>query len=126
MENNEYFGPHLMLDLSECNVEKLNNYRFIFDLLSELPTKIGMTKITQPYVFPYSGLVPEDAGITGVVIVAESHISMHTFVHKEYVFIDIFSCKPFDLTDVEKYLIDIFESKNYTRHFTQRGLDFPR
>jgi S-adenosylmethionine decarboxylase len=30
---------------------------------------INMTSITQPYVFPYSGLVPEDRGITGIVII---------------------------------------------------------
>lgn len=125
MKNNG-FGPHLMLDLNECNVDKLNNYKLIFDLLNTIPEKIGMTKITQPYVFPYSGLVPEDEGITGIVIVAESHCSIHCFPQKEYVFIDIFSCKFFDLDNIKQYLIDVFESKTYKIHFVERGLDFPR
>ncbi len=123
---NTSFGPHLMLDLNECNIEKLNDYKFIFELLFNIPEMIGMTKITQPYVFPYSGLVPEDEGITGFVVVAESHISIHTFPIKKYVFIDIFSCKPFDFTDIEKYIIEAFESKIYDTHFTERGKDFPR
>lgn len=125
MKNNG-FGPHLMLDLNECNVDKLNNYKLIFDLLNTIPEKIGMTKITQPYVFPYSGLVPEDEGITGICIIAESHLSIHTFPKKKYVFIDIFSCKFFDLENVKNELIETFESKKYQVHFTERGLDFPR
>lgn len=120
------FGPHLMLDLNECNIEKLNDYKFIFDLLHNLPDMIGMTKITQPYVFPYSGLVPEDEGITGFVIIAESHLSIHTFPHKKYVFIDIFSCKYFDLENAKNFLINAFESKKFDIHFTVRGLDFPK
>ena len=80
----ESFGPHLMLDLRQCNQEKLKDYNLVFNVLQDLPGEIGMTKITQPYVFPYSGLIPEDKGITGTVIIAESHISIHTFQEKDY------------------------------------------
>lgn len=125
MEKN-VFGPHLILDLNECNPEKLKNFDLIFDILNELPDKIGMTKITQPYVFKYSGLVPEDKGITGFVVIAESHISIHTFQEKDYVFIDLFSCKNFDYEYAQKYLIDVFESKKPTVNVVMRGHDFPR
>jgi S-adenosylmethionine decarboxylase len=122
----ESFGPHLMLDLSECNTEKLKDYDLVFNTLNELPDKIGMTKITQPYVFPYSGLVPEDKGITGTVIIAESHISIHTFQEKDYCFVDVFSCKHFDVDYAAEYLINTFESKRYEKHVVQRGKDFAR
>ncbi len=123
---NNAFGPHLTLDLSDCNQRKLSDLEFIFKLLNELPDKIGMTKITQPYVFQYSGLVPEDKGITGFVIIAESHISIHTFQEKDYVFIDIFSCKHFDYEYAKHYLIKAFESKNPKCQVVMRGEDFPR
>ena len=90
MEIRESFGPHLTLDLSECNTSKLKDISFIYNILYELPPKVGMTRITQPYVFPYSGLIPEDKGITGVVILAESHASIHTFEEKGFVFADPF------------------------------------
>lgn len=122
----EAFGPHLTLDLNECNPAKLSDYDLVFDVLNNLPDMIGMTKITQPYVFKYSGLVPEDKGITGFVVIAESHISIHTFQDKNYCFIDLFSCKPFDYTYAEKYLIDVFESKKPTVNVLMRGHDFPR
>ncbi|MDD5634591.1 MAG: adenosylmethionine decarboxylase [Candidatus Omnitrophica bacterium] len=124
--NKEVFGPHLMLDLRECNKKRLSDYKLIFKILHDLPEKIGMTRITQPYVFPYSGLIPEDKGITGVVVIAESHISIHTFQEKDYCFIDVFSCKNFDVDFAAKYLINIFESKDYDMHIVNRGKDFVR
>ena len=42
------FGPHITLDLSGCNIDKLKNLQLHFDLLHTLPEIIGMTKITQP------------------------------------------------------------------------------
>ena len=120
------FGQHLTLDLSGCDKELLSDYDLIFNLLNELPKKIGMTKITQPYVFPYAGLVPEDKGITGVVIIAESHMSVHTFQEKGFVFIDVFSCKPFDVKYAEKYFEEAFKPKKVEKNCVTRGREFPR
>lgn len=122
----EAFGPHLMLDLRKCNEEKLKDYNLVFDILHDLPEKIGMTKITQPYVFPYEGLIPEDKGITGTVIIAESHISIHTFQEKDYCFVDVFSCKDFNVDYAAEYIIKAFESKSYDKHIVSRGKDFVR
>ena len=66
----ETFGPHVTLDLRKCNKSRLSNFDFIFDILNNLPDMIGMTKLTQPYVFKYEGKVPEDKGITGFVVIA--------------------------------------------------------
>ena len=120
------FGPHLTLDLSGCNKEKLSDYEFIFNFLLNLPDKIGMTRITQPYVFPYEGKIPEDKGITGIVIIAESHIALHSFTEKDYVFIDVFSCKTFDYEATADYIISEFDAKVYEKNVVMRGKDFPR
>lgn len=122
----EYFGPHLMLDLTQCNADKLKDFNLVFDILNDLPEKIGMTKITQPYVFPYEGLIPEDKGITGTVIIAESHISIHSFQEKDHCFVDVFSCKDFDVDFAARYLITAFESKKYDKYVVQRGKHFVR
>ena len=120
------YGPHLALDLKKCNKDKLGNLDFIFNLLDTLPAKIGMTKITQPYVFMYHGAVPDDWGITGFVVIAESHISIHTYPNKDYLFFDIFSCKPFDIMKTKELIKDAFEAKGYTEYKWERGNDFPR
>jgi len=126
MNKKSVFGPHLTLDLEECDVDKLSDFKHIFNVLNDLPDKIGMTKITQPYVFPYSGAVPEDKGITGVVIIAESHISIHTFQEKGYAFIDLFSCRPFEIEVAADYLVKAFGAKKVQKNILERGLNFPR
>ena len=126
MNKKSYFGPHLMLDLSECNQERINDLDFIFNFLNTLPDMIGMTKITQPYVFPYSGKIPEDKGITGFVVIAESHLSIHTFVDKGYAFIDLFSCKPFDTDVARDLIVEAFASRKPEVYMVERGTGFPK
>jgi len=126
MNKKSYFGPHLMLDLSECNQERINDLDFIFNFLNTLPDKIGMIKITQPYVFPYSGKIPEDKGITGFVVIAESHLSIHTFVDKGYAFIDLFSCKPFDTDVARDLIVEAFASRKPEVYMVERGTGFPK
>jgi S-adenosylmethionine decarboxylase len=120
------FGPHLMLDCYGCPKEKLADMDVIFNTLDTFPAKIGMHKIMPPYVFKYQGKVPEDWGISGVVLIAESHISIHTFPDKEHAFIDIFSCKDFDTDYARKQLLDIFEAKNHEVVLLNRGVEFPK
>ena len=126
MKKGSYFGPHLMLDLSECDRARINDLGFIFDFLNTIPEKIGMNKITQPYVFPYEGVRPEDNGITGFVVIAESHLSVHTFVEKGYAFVDLFSCKPFDTDMARDLIVEAFASKRPEMYMLERGRGFPR
>lgn len=120
------FGPHLMLDCYGCNREKLADMDLIFDTLDKFPVKIGMTKIMPPYVFKYHGVVPEDWGISGVVLIAESHITIHTFPDKDHAFVDIFSCKEFDTDYALNYMINLFEAKEHEVSLSSRGAEFPR
>jgi len=120
------FGPHLMLDCYGCNKEKLSDMDMIFDTLDKFPEKIGMTKIMPPYVFKYRGVVPEDWGISGVVLIAESHITIHTFPDKDHAFIDIFSCKDFDTDYATNYMINLFESKEHEVSLSSRGVEFKK
>jgi len=87
------FGVHLMLDGYGCDRSKLEDINFISSFLDEYPTEMDMTKIMPPYVFRYNGSVPEDWGVSGFVLIAESHISIHTFPEKRYLSLDMFSCQ---------------------------------
>src|SRR5438876_4258102 len=103
------FGPHLMLDGYGCDKDKLTDLNLIYRILEELPARIGMTRIMPPYVFKYSGLKPEDWGISGFVLIAESHISNHTFPEKNLMSGDILSCKALDAVLAEPYLKNAFQ-----------------
>ena len=120
------FGPHLIIDLKNCNKEKLSDIDLVRDILTHLPEKIGMTRISEPQVFYYKGDIPEDHGVTGTVVLAESHCSIHTFQDKGYCFVDIFSCKPFDTDKALREIKETFKAKECDYQVILRGRDFPR
>ena len=120
------FGPHLMMDGYGCDKRKLQDLNLVYRLLDELPTRIGMTKIMPPYVFKYSGLRPEDWGLSGFVLIAESHISIHTFPEKSFVSADTFSCKPFDSEFAAAYLKQAFGMEKVECTVLDRGTEFPK
>jgi len=120
------FGPHLMLDGYGCDKKKLQDLNLIYRILDELPTRIGMTKIMPPYVFKYSGLKPEDWGLSGFVLIAESHISIHTFPNEGRLSADVFSCEPFDPGIVVAELRRAFQPKRVHWKLLDRGREFPK
>ncbi len=121
------FGPHLMVDGYQASYDVLASVEAITNFLEELPKEIEMTKIMPPYVFKYDGGdKPEDWGISGFVIIAESHISIHTFPEKEYFSLDIFSCKDFDIDKAIKIIKEYFNTDNLEIRTTNRGTEFPR
>ncbi len=123
------FGPQLVLDLHGCNPKKLKDEVFIRRLLDELPGHIRMTKIQDPQVIYYPGGGEgsfDKGGISGFVLIAESHIAIHTFVEQGHAFIDIFSCKEFDIEKAVKYLTDALEAKKVDKQVFSRGREFPK
>ncbi len=100
---------HLIIDGFGRNKTILQDENFIYDLLNIYPGNIGMTKISDPIVFRYSGSKPEDWGVSGLVFIAESHISLHTFVERSFINIDIFSCKEFDAERVARDMMEKFQ-----------------
>ena len=115
---------HLAIDGYGADPEKLKDEDLISRFLDEYPSSIGMTKIIPPQVYNYHGKTPEDWGISGFVLIAESHISVHTFPARRHVNIDIFSCKDFDtemaVAEIER-TFGISETKAWT---LERGLDY--
>jgi len=120
------FGLHVTIDASGCDKQKLASYSLVYDILNKLPAKIGMTKMTLPYVCKWLDKFADGTeGISGFVMIAESHISIHTFPDQDYAFMDIFSCRNFDTDKAIKYLIGAFGVKKYETHVLKRGMDFP-
>src|SRR3989344_3346177 len=103
------FGPHLTLDLYGCDKKKLADARFIYQILSDMPSAVGMNKFSEPQVtdVPAQGADSFDrGGITGFVILVESHMAIHTFPEDAYASFDIFSCKDFDINYAAKLLME--------------------
>lgn len=115
---------HLVIDGYGGDVAKLWDMELVRQFLTDYPATLGMTRITEPKVLEYNGPKEEDAGVSGFVIIAESHISIHTFPHRQYVNIDIFSCKSFDnhqaLGDAQR----LFDLESVKTWLLDRGLEW--
>ena len=127
MENLTFgYGMHLTLDGYDCSPEKLANLDNIYEFLDRCPDLISMTKIMPPYVFKYQAHVPEDSGLSGFVLIAESHISVHTYPEKGYLSLDIFSCKDFNHHQAVAYATELFGIGRHELNLLNRGVEFPR
>ena len=115
---------HLVVDGYGGDRQRLQDVDLLQRFLDEYPDSLGMTKIVPPQVYTYHGQTPEDWGLSGFVLIAESHISVHTFPDRGYINIDIFSCREFDpdasLRDVE----ETFALPHVRVWTLERGLEY--
>lgn len=118
------FGPHLIIDGSRCDTRKLADRILVEQVLNDYPAAIGMTKIGGPYMFEYQAPDPAYSGVSGLVVIAESHIAIHTFPELDYFTMDIFSCKNFDHEKAIEYIRIAFDVREMDRMLVQRGLSF--
>jgi len=98
MENNllirsnykpEQIGIHVIADLVEIDSEKLKDESLLRQLMIESLTVSGATFVADRFhTFDGGG------GVTGVVILSESHISIHTYPEYGYAALDYFTCGP--------------------------------
>lgn len=115
---------HLIINGRGTDANKLKDVNLIYKFLDEYPSIIGMTKIMKPQVYTYNGQKPQDWGVSGFVLIAESHISIHTFPSKCYANIDIFSCKNFDLTLSLNHIEDVFSLTKIKILTLERGEEY--
>jgi S-adenosylmethionine decarboxylase len=117
---------HLVIEGRGGDWQKLQDLPALYELLDTLPGRINMTKIMPPIVTRYVGVTPEDWGISGFVMIAESHISVHTFPERGEVSIDVFSCKEFDPALTCELLREAFGLGEIETCVLRRGLEYGR
>lgn len=101
-------GKHCVLELYRADTVKLNDESFIRDSLAEAALAANATLLDiKTHVF-------NPHGVTGFALLAESHISIHTWPEHGYAAVDVFTCG--DTTDPEvacSFLSDAFEAKSH-------------
>jgi len=118
---------HLTIDGYGGDPGRLADENLVRALLDQFPNEIGMTKIAPPFVCPYYPSPegqPADWGISGFVLIAESHLSIHTFPARGLVWADIFSCKGFDAERVVERVKSTFGLRDTRLHLLERGLEY--
>ena len=110
-------GVHLLLDLENCDQKILDDLNTIKQTLIIAAQKSGAHIMGETF-YKFTPV-----GVTGIVSIAESHISIHTWPEFKYAAVDIFSCgEDFDLESCVKVISDNLKCKHITRKTIKRGL----
>lgn len=100
---------HLIANLTNVkNIEDISSKQFIKDFILKVVDLADMKAIIDPVVIYYDHEEKIESGVTGIVIIADSHISIHTYPYKKSVYFDLFSCKYFDDGLILNYLREVF------------------
>ena len=122
------FGEHLTIDGYLGDPQKLNDKKLVLHSLKELPLLIGMRPLSKPKIYRAKENGKKDpGGWSGFVIIAESHISVHTFPRRRFVSIDIYTCRNgLPRKFIIKYFRQLFSLKRIEKHFIKRGTKYPK
>lgn len=109
-------GRHLLLELNACNIKRLDDLDLVRRLLLKAAREVGATIIGDSF----HRFQPH--GVSGVVVIAESHLSIHTWPEHSYAAVDIFSCSAaFRPEEAARVLIDGLESARPSYMVVERG-----
>ena len=112
-----HLGQHVLAEFFECDPNILNNVVMVEKLMIEAALECGATIVQKCFHMfnPY--------GVSGVVIIAESHLAIHTWPELGYAAVDLFTCG--DKCDPKvsyEYLKKMFNSKNASYKELKRGI----
>ena len=123
----KHFGEHVTIDGYNGNIERLNSKEVVATALSDICSAIGMQPLAEPFVVSApDNQIKDPGGWSGFLIIAESHISIHTFPRRRFFTADVYSCKNgIDVGKVVSFFKETFLLEDVEIHFIQRGLKYP-
>ena len=110
-------GRHLLLELFDCDLDAINNVEAVKGALIEAAKRAQAT-IVDVVFHEFNPF-----GVSGVVVIAESHLSIHTWPEYRYAAVDIFSCGDILQPEIAaRYLVEQFGAERTSVVEMQRGL----
>ena len=109
-------SKHLLLELYRCDYEKLNDESFLRCTLNKA------AKLAKATVLNLISNKFEPQGVTAIALLAESHISIHTWPESNYSAVDIFTCGQNMLPELaSQYLIEALKAEEHSLRVIQRN-----
>ena len=110
-------GRHLIVEYAECRRDRLDDADYLENAMLEAVRKSGAT-IVRSVFHRYA---PQ--GVSGVVVIAESHMSIHTWPEYGYAAVDFFTCgTSVDPYKAYEYLKEMLGSKDGSVTEVGRGI----
>ena len=108
-------SKHFLLELYRCDCEKLNDESFLRCILNRA------SKLANATVLNLISNKFEPQGVTAIALLAESHISIHTWPESNYSAVDIFTCGQNMLPELaSQYLIESLKAEEHNLRIMDR------
>ena len=111
-----HLGKHIIADFYDCNLQVIDNINSIEAVMTDA-AKISGANIIKPFFHRFS---PQ--GVSGIIVISESHFAIHTWPEHKYAAVDLFTCSDFNYKEALKHIRDRFESRLYSITRINRGV----
>ena len=114
------FGRHIIVELSDCDPNVLGDLNKVKDIL----VRAAIEAKAQVMEVAFHKFSPQ--GVSGVVVIAESHLSVHTWPECNYAALDIYTCgETTDPWSACSFVQDGFKSQKISSSVIERGIPTP-
>lgn len=110
----ETMGRHVISELWGCDFEKLNN----IDLIEKIFVDAALKSGAEVREVAFHKFAPQ--GVSGVVIISESHLTIHSFPEHGYASIDVYTCGNLDPNIAADYIAEALNAQ------TRENIELPR
>lgn len=110
-------GKHCILELYDCDCARLDDEDFLRSAISNAALRAGATllQLISHRFLPH--------GVTGLALLAESHISIHTWPESGYAAVDVFTCGDHTMPETAcRVLIDEFTARQHKMRSFRRQM----
>jgi S-adenosylmethionine/arginine decarboxylase-like enzyme len=114
----EYWGYHCIMDCAGCNHNAITDRNNVYNFAIQLVKEIDMIAYGEPQIVHFGSGNKE--GFTLVQLIETSNICCHFVNENDSMYLDVFSCKPFDEAVVEQVVVRYFNPKTVRRAFIKR------
>ena len=115
------WGFHLCLDIAKCRPSSIRNAKHIEQFTKKLVKDIDMIAYGDPRIVKFGS--GNKAGYTMVQLIETSNICAHFCEETNSAYIDVFSCKPYDIKVVEKLVKEYFEPETMKKNYLERDAE---
>ena len=122
--NQAFYGIELIMDMSGCDITKFNR-ESLKEYAEELCDEIDMELALEPFFWDEeNGGATDDPHLKGISMlqfIETSNITIHTLTLLKTAFINVFSCKTFDINIVEEFTKNFFSAKYVKSQTVERA-----
>jgi len=112
----EGLGTHLIAELFNCNEFHINDVKKVEEVMMAA-AELSKATIIKPFFHKFSPY-----GISGVIIIAESHFTIHTWPEHGYAAVDIFTCGELDYRSALDHIKNELGAEQCSTFHFRRGI----